>query len=122
MKLWLDAQLPPLLARWINEQRWALQAIAVRDVGMRDASDPEIFRAARNAGVVVMTKDRDFMRLLDEQGPPTPGDLAASGQQQQRCLAEGSGNDLAPCDGTTQGRGALGRDPSEPVRRRLIQR
>ena len=37
---------------------------------MRDASDPEIFRAARDAGVVVMTKDRDFMRLLDEQGPP----------------------------------------------------
>lgn len=70
MKLWLDAQLPPLLARWINEQRWALQASAVREVGMRDASDPEIFRAARDAWVVVMTKDRDFMRLLDEQGPP----------------------------------------------------
>ena len=70
MKLWLDAQLPPLLAPWINDQRWELQAIAVREVGMRDASDPEIFRAARDAGVVVMTKDRDFMRLLDEQGPP----------------------------------------------------
>ena len=70
MKLWLDAQLPPWLARWINEQRWTLQASAVRAVGMRDASDPEIFRAARDAGVVVMTKDRDFMRLLDEQGPP----------------------------------------------------
>ena len=38
---------------------------------MRDASDPEIFRAARDAGVVVMTKDRDFMHLLDEQGPPS---------------------------------------------------
>ena len=71
MKLWLDAQLPPLLARWINEQRWALQAIAVREVGMRDASDPEIFRAARDAGVVVMTKDLDFMQLLDEKGPPS---------------------------------------------------
>ncbi|MFZ9754369.1 MAG: DUF5615 family PIN-like protein [Cyanobium sp.] len=70
MKLWLDAQLPPLLASWINAQEWGIQAFAVRDVGLRDASDPDIFRAARKAGVVVMTKDRDFIRLLEEQGPP----------------------------------------------------
>ena len=70
MRLWLDAQLPPLLADWINAQVWGIQAFAVRDVGLRDASDPEIFRAAREAGVVVMTKDRDFIRLLEEQGPP----------------------------------------------------
>ena len=70
MTLWLDAQLPPLLAGWINAQGWGLHAVAVRDVGMRDASDPVIFHAARDAGVVVMTKDRDFIRLLDEQGPP----------------------------------------------------
>ena len=70
MKLWLDAQLPPLLAGWINAQGCGLQVIAVRDVGLRDASDPLIFRAAREAGVVVITKDRDFIRLLDEQGPP----------------------------------------------------
>ena len=70
MTLWLDAQLPPLLAGWINAQGWGLHAVAVRDVGMRDASDPVIFQAARKAGAVVMTKDRDFIRLLDEQGPP----------------------------------------------------
>lgn len=70
MKLWQDAQLPPLLASWINAQEWGIQACAVRDVGLRDASDPDIFRAAREAGVVVMTKDRDFIRLLEEQGPP----------------------------------------------------
>jgi predicted nuclease of predicted toxin-antitoxin system len=68
MKLWLDAQLPPLLAGWIDAQQWGIQAFAVRDVGLRDASDAAIFRAAREAGVVVMTKDRDFIRLLDEQG------------------------------------------------------
>ena len=58
---WLYAQLPPLLAGWINAQGWGLHAVAVRDVGMRDASDPVIFQAARDAGVVVMTKDRDFI-------------------------------------------------------------
>jgi len=70
VKLWLDAQLPPLLAGWINAQGWGIQAFAVRDVGLRDASDAAIFRAARKAGVVVMTKDRDFLHLLFEQGPP----------------------------------------------------
>ena len=70
MTLWLDAQLPPALARWISEQPWGVNAMAVRDLGLRDASDPEILRRARAAAAVVMTKDRDFIRLLDEQGPP----------------------------------------------------
>lgn len=70
MTLWLDAQLPPALARWIGEQPWGVDAVAVREIGLRDVSDPEIFRRARAANAVVMTKDRDFIRLLDEQGPP----------------------------------------------------
>ena len=44
MTLWLDAQLPPALARWISEQPWGVDAVAVRELGLRDASDPEIFR------------------------------------------------------------------------------
>ena len=70
MRLWLDAQLPPALARWIGEQPWGVDDVPVREIGLRDASDPEIFRQARAAEAVVMTKDRDFIRLLDEQGPP----------------------------------------------------
>jgi len=70
MTLWLDAQLPPALARWISEQPWGVDAAAVRELGLRDASDPEIFRRARAAAESVMTKDRGFIRLLDEQGPP----------------------------------------------------
>jgi predicted nuclease of predicted toxin-antitoxin system len=70
MKLWLDAQLPPLLAEWINQQGFGLQASAVRELGLRDATDPEIFQAARTVAAVVMTKDRDFVHLLDRHGPP----------------------------------------------------
>jgi predicted nuclease of predicted toxin-antitoxin system len=70
MKIWLDAQLPPALARWFQEQPWDIKAVAVRDIGLRDASDPEIFAKARAAGAVVMTKDQDFVRLLEVQGPP----------------------------------------------------
>ena len=70
MKLWLDAQLPPLLADWINQKGFGLQASAVRELGLRDATDPEIFQAARNESAAVMTKDRDFVHLLDRHGPP----------------------------------------------------
>ena len=34
------------MADWIKAQGWGIQACAVRDVGLRDASDPLIFRAA----------------------------------------------------------------------------
>jgi predicted nuclease of predicted toxin-antitoxin system len=51
MKLWLNAQLPPLLASWIQAQERGIQAYAFRDVGRRAARHPVIFRAAQEAGV-----------------------------------------------------------------------
>lgn len=69
MKLWLDAQLSPRLATWLAEQ-FDVQAQAVKDLGLRDAEDLEIFEAAREARAVVMTKDRDFVDLLARLGPP----------------------------------------------------
>jgi len=44
--------------------------MSVRDLGFRDAADEEIFAAAREAGVVVMSKDRDFPDLVLRLGPP----------------------------------------------------
>ena len=70
MILWLDAQLSPALANWITDQFTPIQAVPVRELGLRNADDREIFAQARSAGAVVMTKDRDFLHLLFEQGPP----------------------------------------------------
>jgi predicted nuclease of predicted toxin-antitoxin system len=67
--VWVDAQLSPTLAPWISE-RFGIEAFSVKYLGHRDASDREIFEAARSAGVVVMTKDIDFVRLLEKHGPP----------------------------------------------------
>ncbi len=39
-------------------------------MGLRNAEDREIFDAARKADVVVVTKDRDFVDLLEKYGPP----------------------------------------------------
>jgi predicted nuclease of predicted toxin-antitoxin system len=67
--VWIDAQLTPYLAPRL-EQRFGIEAHAVRDLGLRDAKDRDIFRAAGAAGVVVMTKDADFAELLARLGPP----------------------------------------------------
>lgn len=69
MKIWIDAQLSPAIASWITSQGIA-EAVAVRDLGLRDASVKVIFDSARKANVIVMTKDSDFVQLLDRFGPP----------------------------------------------------
>ena len=68
--VWVDAQLSPGIARWLSEEG-GVNARAVRDCGLRDAEDGAIFAAARAAGdMVVMTKDNDFVQLLERHGPP----------------------------------------------------
>jgi predicted nuclease of predicted toxin-antitoxin system len=48
MKIWVDAQLPPTLADWLSSN-FDLETAALRDLGLRDARDIEIFEAARIA-------------------------------------------------------------------------
>lgn len=67
--IWLDAQLSPQLARWIAES-FAVECRHVRDIGLRESEDSEIFRQARAANAVVMTKDEDFVDLVERNGAP----------------------------------------------------
>ncbi|MHB1272879.1 MAG: DUF5615 family PIN-like protein [Rhodanobacter sp.] len=69
MKFWLDAQLPPRLAAWLV-QTYGVEASALRDLGLRDASDRRIFDAARLAEAVLISKDIDFVNLVQEIGAP----------------------------------------------------
>ena len=69
MIVWVDAQLSPRTAQWLSE-RFAVEATPVRDLGLREAPDQRIYEAARSAGAVVMTKDVDFVGLLERLGPP----------------------------------------------------
>lgn len=70
MRVWVDAQLPPSLARWLtNEAGVAAQHVA--DMDLLTAKDAVIFEAARaNHVEVVVTKDEDFLVLLERNGPP----------------------------------------------------
>lgn len=69
MTFWLDAQLLPQLAPWLT-QRFGVEAHALREIGLRDASDRSIFAAARDASVVLVSKDIDFVDLVQQRGTP----------------------------------------------------
>ena len=69
MRIWVDAQMSPAIATWMSSN-YDVTAVAIRDLGLRDAKDKEIFEGARQEKAVVMTKDGDFVLLLDKLGPP----------------------------------------------------
>ncbi len=69
MTIWVDAHLSPAIATWITSTL-GIEAIALRDLGLRDAEDPEIFEAAKAQKAVVMTKDSDFVDLVERLGSP----------------------------------------------------
>lgn len=53
MTVWLDAQLSPRLAQWLKwlTETFSVTALAVRDVGLRDADDAQIYREPRMPGL-----------------------------------------------------------------------
>jgi len=67
--IWIDAQLSPTIATWITDT-FGVKALALRDLGLRDAEDVEIFEAAKAKGVILMTKDSDFVDLVERLGEP----------------------------------------------------
>lgn len=69
MIIWIDAQLPPAIASWISAN-FEVTALALRDIGLRDATDRGIFLEAKKAAVIVMTKDKDFVQLVDTLSAP----------------------------------------------------
>jgi len=73
-----------------------LEAVPVRELGLRDALDPEIFQAARQANALVMTKDRDFINLLEQNGPPPQVIWLRTGNSSNQALQETLASTLAP--------------------------
>ncbi len=69
MIIWVDAQLPPTLAAWLVET-FCVAAFSLKELGLRDAKDTEIFEAARQPNLVIMSKDSDFVDLVCRLGSP----------------------------------------------------
>ena len=87
MKFWVDAQLPPSLAEWLSVQ-FVVEAVSLRDLGLRDSTDSEIFKAARQAKVVVISKDSDFVEMVSRYGAPPQLLWVTSGNVTNRKLQQ----------------------------------
>ncbi|MCL6750429.1 DUF5615 family PIN-like protein [Nostoc sp. CCCryo 231-06] len=87
MMIWVDAHLSPAIATWITIT-FGITALALRDVGLRDAEDPEIFEAARARGVIFIAKDSDFADLVDRFGSPPQVILLTCGNTSNARLKE----------------------------------
>lgn len=65
MKFLIDAQLPPALALWLNDQGHHAEHVA--DIGLLAASDHAIALHVEATGSILISKDADFVlfRLPD---------------------------------------------------------
>lgn len=61
MKFLVDAQLPPALAVWLRKS--GHEADHVRDVDLLFASDGAIREHVHRTAAILISKDRDFVRL-----------------------------------------------------------
>jgi predicted nuclease of predicted toxin-antitoxin system len=69
VKFIVDAQLPPALALALRDR--GVDAVAVRDIGLREADDPGIWNYAIENDAAIISKDEDFAeRFLS--GAPAP--------------------------------------------------
>jgi predicted nuclease of predicted toxin-antitoxin system len=69
MNIWIDAQLPPTFANWVTNT-FSIENSALRDLGLRDSKDIDIFEDSRTVNAVIMTKDSDFVDLVCRLGTP----------------------------------------------------
>jgi predicted nuclease of predicted toxin-antitoxin system len=69
VQIWIDAQLPPSIATSFR-RAFSVDALHVLELGLVGAKDEQIYEAARSADAIVVTKDSDFVRILERLGPP----------------------------------------------------
>ncbi len=72
MKIWVDAHLSPAIATWIGST-FKIEAVALRDLGLRDAEDPEIFEAAKAQEAIALpqfTRFSPYVTLLSNHHNP----------------------------------------------------
>lgn len=70
MRFVIDAQLPPSLAEVL--QREGHDAVAVREIGLRDSPDSDIWTYCLQTSRVIVSKDEDFAhRVRDTATGPS---------------------------------------------------
>jgi predicted nuclease of predicted toxin-antitoxin system len=68
-ELLLDSHLSRKLCRWLKESL-GYSALHASDLGFRQTEDARLFFAARARNSILISKDVDFVKLLQLHGPP----------------------------------------------------
>ena len=71
IELWLDMQLSPKLAAWIQKE-FSIKTISSYDLFINEERDDIIFAKAKQKGnVILLSKDTDFLLLIERlKSPP----------------------------------------------------
>jgi len=68
--VWLDANISPAIALWLNNN-FNIECRSCFMLGLQEESDLSIYRKAKEANAIFVTKDRDFAQLLAvHKSPP----------------------------------------------------
>lgn len=67
--LWLDAHLPTSLAPWIS-RKFGVRCQHVSSLGLLHSDDGSILAAARKKKAILLTKDGDFVIMVERAGSP----------------------------------------------------
>ncbi|WP_299284529.1 DUF5615 family PIN-like protein [uncultured Mucilaginibacter sp.] len=70
MTIWIDAQISPAIAAFVNRNFTGVEAKSVRSLNLLNSDDVEIFMKARAENAIIMSKDVDFLNLLEQFGVP----------------------------------------------------
>jgi predicted nuclease of predicted toxin-antitoxin system len=60
----IDNNLPPAICDWLSER--GLAAVHVREVGLANSSDTQVWDYAGAHDLAIVTKDRDFDRFAEQ--------------------------------------------------------
>jgi predicted nuclease of predicted toxin-antitoxin system len=69
MTFWLDEQFSPFLAPWI-EERFGVSCHSVVNLPVDRGDDEDIFLNARRLNAIIISKDSDFVDLVNRLGHP----------------------------------------------------
>ena len=70
IELWLDMQLSPILAKWI-QNNFGIKTFSSYELFINNEKDEVIFlNAKKKANVILVSKDHDFVDMVDRLQPP----------------------------------------------------
>jgi predicted nuclease of predicted toxin-antitoxin system len=87
LRVWVDAQLPPSMAEWLAAEP-GVEAQHTFAIGFLGASDQQIWDAARTERAVIVSKDADFVDLVQRHGAPPQVVWVTTGNTTNAALRE----------------------------------